>query len=122
MRATIRVRGADGRFKRAQTVRGELVDPDFGPQAKRCRERPCCVCSAMRKAQPNPTEAHHEPPLSHGGTDRDTVPLCGSHHRQRHRMNAARFWALHELKLEAVKADARNALPPAPGDHGAIPI
>lgn len=104
-------KGAEGRKKPA---------PAFGPQAKRCRELPCVVCQRMRKRQPNPTEAHHEPPRSRGGKDRDTVPLCGSHHRQRHRMGALRFWRLHGIDWPDVVRRMRDPLNPSP-DTDAIP-
>lgn len=43
----------------------------FGPQAELCRRGPCQGCGRAVAC-----EAHHEPPRSHGGTDRDTAALC----------------------------------------------
>ena len=88
---------------------------DFGPQAERCRGMPCCACVALRLLQPGRTEAHHEPPRSTGGTDRDTLPLCGYHHRLRHSQGVDSFWRSVGLDPGQVLAHVR-AHRPTPGD------
>lgn len=96
---------------------------DFGPQAERCHDLPCFACVAMRLPQPSPTEAHHEPPRSRGGTDHHAMPLCRYHHRLRHDVLGERgFWALlapitPTQVLEAMRSGA--ILPGDPAD--AIP-
>lgn len=123
---TVRVRGADGRFKSARAAMLlPARPPAFGEQAKRCRALPCLVCEKLGKRQTRPTEAHHEPRQRDGGTDLDTLPLCESHHRQRHRMcgrDPSRFWTFHGIDWRAAIVRMRNPIPPAPGDFGAIPI
>lgn len=43
----------------------------FGPQAELCRKGPCQGCGRVVRC-----EAHHEPPRSRGGKDKDTCALC----------------------------------------------
>jgi hypothetical protein len=59
----------------------------FGPQSEACRTLPCAVCGVD-----GPSDPHHEPLRSLGGTDRDTVPLCRACHSRRHRSTAPAFW------------------------------
>lgn len=66
---------------------------DFGVAAAIVRGQPCCVCRQKCREQLNPTEPHHEPPRSCGGTSRDLLPLCGSCHRARHRLGVETFWS-----------------------------
>lgn len=74
----------------------------WGPQAALCRTL-LCACGCGR----GPCEAHHEPPRSRGGQDRDTVPLWWECHGERHRTTAARFWQSRGRDPEAIKADLR---------------
>lgn len=84
---------------------------DFGPQAKRCRSLPCAACTYLREPQRTPTEAHHEPPRSRGGEDRDTLPLCQIHHRIRHTHGASAFWSAIGLAPHDVVTAIRLGTP-----------
>lgn len=96
--------------------------PAFGPQARHVRKLPCVVCQRMGKRQRMITEAHHEPPRSRGGKDRDTVPLCTGHHRQRHRMGQRSFWAFHGIAWGEIVLACRRREVIMPGsDTDAIP-
>ena len=111
-RAPLRQRGRRAAAKHAR---------DFGAQAARCRSLPCSVCVALRLQQVTRTEAHHEPPRSRGGADRDTLPLCSAHHAARHNYGARAFWTSYRIDPEAVLAAVRLGTP-TPGDpHSAIP-
>jgi hypothetical protein len=60
---------------------------------------PCVVCA---QAQRSPTEAAHvgERGLSQKCPDRETLPLCGEHHRtgkESHHVLQKAFWAHHKL-------------------------
>jgi hypothetical protein len=88
---------------------------DFGPQARRCRTLPCAVCVWLKATQTTPTEPHHEPPRSRGGTDRDTLPACAAHHQRRHAVGGRAFWA--EVRLDpAAVIQAMRLGTPTPGD------
>lgn len=71
------------------------------------------MCAHEGKRQTSRTEAHHEPPISHGGTDLDTVPLCDEHHDLRHDVigDALEFWSLHGLDWRDVVDQARERRP-----------
>lgn len=69
----------------------------FGPQADLCRRSACFACG-----KPGPSDPHHEPPRSCGGTDQDTVPLCkglDGCHRKRHSLGLEPFQAAHKTNL-----------------------
>lgn len=85
-------------------------DPDFGPQAERCRRSHCCSCLARGLVQKWPTEPHHEPPRgrTHASTDRDTVPLCTACHTERHTKGVDTFWARVGLSWEYVRDRMRE--------------
>lgn len=69
--------------KRANAKRAQ----HFGPQAELCKRMQCCVPGCSLRGTP-----HHEPPISKGGTDEDTVPLCFVHHiGWRHAMTRQAF-------------------------------
>lgn len=92
----------------------------FGAQARRCHALPCVACVWQRRVQTTTTEAHHEPPLAHGGRDRDTVPLCKSHHDERHAKGPG-WWAALGLDLDQVRQAIRLGTP-SPGDpYDAVP-
>jgi len=59
---------------------------DFGTRAIEIRRMPCLVCGSK------PSDAHHEPPRSLGGTAKDLVPLCRRHHNVRHQIGPTRFY------------------------------
>jgi hypothetical protein len=66
------------------------------------------VCAHQGRRQTTRTEAHHEPPLSHQGTDEDTCPLCDEHHDERHDViGSAEFWEWYGLDWRAVIEQAR---------------
>ncbi len=89
---------------------------DFGPQAKLCREMPCCIHTLMPQvAQDGPTEPHHEPSRGAGGHDEDTLPLCRGCHRLRHSVGVVTFWGDYdwrslrdELRQRAAELDERG--------------
>jgi hypothetical protein len=84
----------------------------FGPQAALCRRLPCCVCGD------SPCDPHHLKSRGAGGTDRDTVPLCRTHHDMAHQMGAVTFWSLHQLDSEWILDQLRAQITPPP-DNGA---
>lgn len=62
---------------------------EFGPQAELSRHLPCCAChpglyrASLDALQHQSTERQCDPhhlKTRPGGTDRDCVPLCASHH------------------------------------------
>ena len=59
--------------------RKRLREKQFGEQAERCRNLPCCACGA-----PPPSDPHHVPSRGAGGVDRDCCPLCRECHRYFH--------------------------------------
>lgn len=77
-----------------------------GPQADACRIMGvCCACGKDR-----PTEPHHEPPVSLGGTVNDTVPMCRPCHDEREGTTARAFWKRLQLDPEDVKLAVRDWL------------
>lgn len=68
---------------------------DFGERAIEIRRMPCLVCGAT------PSDSHHEPPRSLGGTSKDQIPLCRRHHRVRHDIGPTRFYTRYEIDLKA---------------------
>jgi hypothetical protein len=89
----------------------------FGEQAQLCRRLPCCVCRRKYWAMTVSTfitcpnvqaddmcHAHHEPPRSCGGKDRDTVPLCFAHHHERHSIGRQEFEKKHNTNLRGIAA------------------
>lgn len=92
----------------------------FGVQARRCHRLPCCLCLWLGVRQQSPTEAHHEPPRSQGGIDRDTVPLCRLHHALRHDVHGPAIWSHFGLAVDRVLAVVRDGgeiLPGDPAEH-----
>lgn len=82
------------------------LERDFGPQADCCRRLPCAACGkAPTKEQPS--DPHHEPPRSLGGTDKDTVPLCRACHELRGASTPEAFWSAVGLDPEDVKDGVR---------------
>lgn len=104
--ATVKAISARGRAKLAA---------DFGPQARRCRSLPCAVCTFHRRAQTTPTDPHHEPPRSRGGTDADALPLCRTCHDLRHARGVVSFWTEAGLEPATILAAVRLGTP-TPGD------
>lgn len=103
-----------------QSPRGRRrMQAAFAEQAARCRKLPCCVCAWLRRVQSTPTEAHHEPPRSRGGIDKDTVPLCRGCHATRHAKGVETFWREAGVELAAVLEAVRlgTALPGDPWGH-----
>lgn len=98
----------------------------FGKQADMCRQLPCSVCGGWdipmfrHYAQRFATETciafthvsdpHHEPTRSCGGKDGDTVPLCRTHHDERHRIGRVAFERAHGVDLRAVAKALRDEL------------
>lgn len=92
----------------------------FADQADLCRMLPCCACRTLTRQivrsvliarsvgwygpESRVSDPHHEPPISQGGKDRDTVPLCTRHHRQRHDLGHAPFELKHAVRLEPTAA------------------
>ena len=75
-----------------------------GPQAEACRIiGVCCACGTATGCDP-----HHEPPVSLGGLDKDTVPLCRTCHDRRHATTARSFWRSVGLAAETVKEAVRD--------------
>lgn len=69
----------------------------FGPQAQRCRELPCCICFA-----PPPSDPAHVRSRGAGGRDRENVvPLCRSHHCEQHQVGILTFQKRHGIDLQA---------------------
>lgn len=85
--------------KRATSAHAE----DFAIQAAACRGMPCYACGA-----PGPSQPHHEPPRSVGGSDADTVPLCIACHARRHAVGARPFWSELGKTPEEAKAHVRE--------------
>lgn len=73
----------------------------FGPQSFECRERPCSVVGSDCWG---PIAAHHEPPRSCGGEDKDTVGLCRGHHRERHSIGERAFNEKYDTNLRQLAA------------------
>ena len=88
-----------------------------GPQAALCRTLPCAICR-------RPAEPHHHPSVARGGVDRDTGPLCRTHHTTGGRPEAFHStplsdWEAHHgiIWSEVVEAmRLRVALKTPPGD------
>lgn len=103
-RTRLRARSRSASAKRRRAAQ-------FGDQAERCRRLPCCVCGRY------PADPHHEPPLSLGGKDEDTVPLCRKCHRNRHDHAGPviAWWSQFDIDPEHVKRLVREArgIPPA---------
>lgn len=70
----------------------------FGPKAIDVRRMPCLVCGTT------PSDPHHEPPISLGGTSKGLVPLCRRHHNVRHQIGPVRFNDRYGLDLVAEAA------------------
>ena len=76
----------------------------FGDEADYIASLPCDTCH-----KPGPSDPHHEPPRSTGGTKKDLVPLCKSnpatghegHHDERHRIGRKAFEAKYNVDLKA---------------------
>jgi hypothetical protein len=73
---------------------------DFGDKAAWVRLLPCLVCGRT------PSDPHHEPPRSRGGTSEHLTPLCADHHTlrsdSRHALGSnERFREAHGIDLEA---------------------
>lgn len=75
-------------LRRARYMRRVTADADklarrraaqFGLQANLCRMLSCSV-----RGCPMPSEPHHDPVRSMGGTDEDACPLCRQHHSEWH--------------------------------------
>lgn len=83
----------------------------FGDQAAACRRMPCVRCGRAPSLALH-TAPHHEPPVSLGGKDSDTVPLCfgfpGSCHDLRGEMSPERFWVDVGLDPEDAKDAVRE--------------
>lgn len=73
---------------------------DFAEQAAACRAMPCCISDGCDGA----VAPHHEPPRSLGGRDRDTVPLCAKHHRQRHDWGERESYIVYGIDLRGLAA------------------
>jgi 5-methylcytosine-specific restriction endonuclease McrA len=60
----------------------------FGPDGfvRWLKAQPCEACGD------GPSEVHHEPPRSQGGTWVSTLPLCTVCHRLRHSTGVRTFW------------------------------
>ncbi len=58
--------------KKAKQLRADKPKRDF------VRTFPCLVCEG------SPVDPHHEPFQAQGGTAKDLVPLCRTHHNERH--------------------------------------
>lgn len=79
----------------------------FGAQADACRKMPCAACGMVpRKGEQS--DPHHEPPVSLGGLDPDTVPLCRACHDRRGNTTAEAFWLAVGLDPEDVKQAVRD--------------
>lgn len=94
------------RARRTQDRRKEHEALVRGPQWQACHALPCYACGA-EPAAGGINEAHHEPPVSVGGTDADCIPLCAACHRRRHQIGGARFWGELELDPEDGKQGVR---------------
>lgn len=66
---------------RSATKRKAGKDPAY---LSYIRSLPCCVCVALGASQTSLTESAHVGPrgLSQKSSDRETLPLCCSHHRE----------------------------------------
>lgn len=64
---------------------------DFGERAIEIRAMPCLVCGTT------PSDPHHEPPRSLGGTAKDLMPLCRRHHNVRHQIGPTRFYERYRV-------------------------
>lgn len=78
----------------------EKHERDFGDRAVEVRRMPCLVCGTT------PSDAHHEPPRSLGGTSKDLVPLCRRHHNVRHQIGPTRFYERYGIDLAALRRSA----------------
>lgn len=87
----------------------------FGEQAALCRTLPCVICSTEPTgveptlsewvaflAEGHTSEPHHVPTRGAGGVDKDTVPLCRTHHREWHDIGEQSFDAKYGVNLRAV--------------------
>lgn len=76
---------------------------DFGTPAVRIREMSCCNCGA-----PGPSDPHHEPLRSQGGTSADLAPVCRKCHNARHDAGSlAAFMEQGGVDLRAVAISLR---------------
>lgn len=88
--------------------RAERLETAYGPQAKLCRELPCCACG--RRA---PSEPAHVRSRGAGGKDRGNVlPLCRTHHGDQHTMGWKRFAEERDLDVPALLAEIEAAAYP----------
>lgn len=94
-----------------------MNDPAHGEQSARCRWSACVVCTAAKRRQRSPTEAHHEPAISrdHGASDRaaldrNCLPLCRDCHRRRHTVGELSFWREAGLDWRSVIERMREPL------------
>ena len=71
---------------------------DFGEKAAWVRRMGCLVCGTM------PSDCHHDPPRSLGGSGESQVPLCRRHHNVRHQIGPKRFVECYEIDLKAEAA------------------
>jgi hypothetical protein len=86
--------------------KGQVID---GRYMEFIRSFPCFVCVMLRHRQATRTEAAHvgQRGLSQKCSDRETLPLCGTHHRtgehSHHRMGKKfwTFWGISRIDLIA---------------------
>lgn len=94
-------------------------DEAFGRQAEGCRRLPCFRC-----ARPDASAAHHEPPRSRGGTDKDTIPLCDltrlggvpGCHQLRHDQGEETFWKELRFTPDEAKEHVRLQIAKLPAE------
>jgi|TARA_Y100000310_G_scaffold255356_1_gene262762 hypothetical protein len=68
-------------------------EKDRSMHAERVRAMGCLVCGR------SPSDPHHEPPRSRGGSAKNLAPLCRKHHRQRHALGSAAMFA-HYYRID----------------------
>jgi hypothetical protein len=76
----------------------------YGSQAnvERIRALPCVICGRT------PSEAAHVRSRGAGGTWRDIVPLCTTHHRMQHDMGIRSFERHYGVDLAELAADINH--------------
>jgi hypothetical protein len=70
----------------------ERYERDFGDKARWISTLPCLVCGK------SPSDPHHWPSRSRGGTSKDLTPLCRAHHDDFH-AGPATFMAFYRVNL-----------------------